>query len=112
MRAFLLILGILASWFVLVEAGAQSSRDSADIFVLSVDEQGLFSVSGDDDALRLNESSVVEQAVAALRRDAATTYVVEADEGAPYESVRRAAVLLQEAGATRISFQTRKAAQP
>jgi len=111
-RAFLLILGILASWFVLVEAGAQSSRDSADTFVLSVDRQGLFSLSGDGNAPRLNEPSVVELAVAALRRDAATTYVVEADEGAPYESVKRAAVLLQEAGATWIAFRTRKAAQP
>lgn len=109
MRISPLILGILASWFVLVEAGAQSSREGADTFVLSVDRQGLFSVPGDSN---LNESSVVEQAVAALRRDAATTYVVEADEGAPYESVKRAALLLQEAGVTRIAFRTTKAAQP
>jgi biopolymer transport protein ExbD len=111
-RISLLILGILASWFVLVAAGAQSSREGADTFVLSVDRQGLFSVPGDGNGLRLNESSVVEQAVAALRRDAATTYVVEADEGAPYESVKRAALLLQEAGATWIAFRTTKAAQP
>ena len=79
MRTFLVTLGILAASFVLVGASAQSSRDGAETFVLSVDQQGLFSVSDDG----LDESSVVEQASAALRRDAASTYVVEADEGAP-----------------------------
>ena len=112
MRTFLVSLGILGSWFVLGGASAQSSTDGSDTFVLSVDQQGLFSMSGDGNALPLDESLVVEQALASLRRGVAKTYVVEADEGAPSESVKRAAVLLQEAGVTSISFRTRNAANP
>jgi biopolymer transport protein ExbD len=110
MRTLLVALGVLVSWFVVVGASAQSSREGADTFVLSVDRQGSFSVAGDGSPLQLNESSVVEQALAALRRG--TALVVEADERAPFESVKRAAQLLQEAGATSIGFRTRSAPQP
>jgi biopolymer transport protein ExbD len=107
-RTLLVTLGILVSSFVVVGASAQSSPEGASTFVLSVDREGSFSVAGDG----LSESSVVEQASAALRKDAATGLVVEADEGAPLESVKRAAQLLQEAGATRIGFRTTSAVQP
>ena len=79
-------------------------------FVLSVDRQGSISVAGT--GVVLNESSVVEEAVAAMSRDADTALIVEADESAPIEGVERAAVLLQTAGARKISFRNRAANQP
>jgi biopolymer transport protein ExbD len=88
-------------------ATAASAQQARSAFVLSVDRQGSFSVAGTG----VDESSVVEQARAALSRDVNTALVVEGDEGAPFESVKRAAALLQQAGATRISFRTREADQ-
>ena len=79
-------------------------------FVLSVDRQGSISMAGT--GVVLNESSVVEEAVAAMSRDADTALIVEADESAPIEGVERAAVLLQTAGARKISFRNRAANQP
>ena len=79
-------------------------------FVLSVDRQGSISMAGT--GVVLNESSGVEEAVAAMSRDADTALIVEADESAPIEGVERAAVLLQTAGARKISFRNRAANQP
>lgn len=101
----LLFVGVLMC--VAIGASAQSRGST---FVLSVDREGSFSVAGT--GVVLNESSVLEQAAAALSRDADTALIVEADEGAPFESVKRAAVLLQAAGAQEISFRTRAATQP
>jgi biopolymer transport protein ExbD len=79
-------------------------------FVLSVDRQGSLSVHGT--GVALNDRTVVEEAFAALSRDADTALIVEGDEGAPVEGMRRAAELLQTAGAHKISFRTRAANQP
>jgi biopolymer transport protein ExbD len=76
---------------------------------LRVDSQGSFYVA--DAVAPLDEASVVAQAGAALSRNADVALVVEGDTAAPYQSVVRAAVLLQEAGAKKISFRTRNAAQ-
>ena len=107
-RILLVALAAFALSFVLLGASAQSSAEGPAAFVLSVDREGSLSVA----AVRLDESSVVEQAVAALRRNASTALIVEADEGAPYERVQRAALLLQQAGATGINFRTKSSAQP
>jgi biopolymer transport protein ExbD len=73
---------------------------------LRVDSEGAFFLAG----APLDEASVVAQAAAALGRDANVALVVEGDTAAPYASVMRAAVLLQQAGAKRIAFRTRNAA--
>jgi biopolymer transport protein ExbD len=109
-RALLACVGILVSSVAIVTASAQSASNIR-AFVLGVDRQGSFFVAADDAPLRLDDASVVQQAAAALRRDAGTALVVEADEGAPYDSVTRAAQLLQQAGATQIGFRTRNASQ-
>ncbi len=97
----LLVLGVLMSSCIALGASAQSP---ANPFVLNVDREGSFSVAGT--GVALSESAVIDQAVAALGRDASNALIVEGDEGAPLESVKRAAVLLQQAGATQISFRT------
>ena len=107
MRTLFVVLGVIASAFFSIGAVAQQSTDDAGTFVLSVDREGAYFVAGSNNALALNESSVVEQAGAALLRNADVTFVVEANEGTPYASVVRAATLLQEAGAKRIVFRTR-----
>jgi biopolymer transport protein ExbD len=93
-----------------VTASAQSPGDIR-AFVLGVDRQGSFFVTADDAPLRLDDPSVVQQAAAALRRDAGTALIVEADEGAPHDRVEQAARLLQLAGATNIGFRTPPANQ-
>jgi biopolymer transport protein ExbD len=107
MRTLFVVLGVIISAFFTIGAGAQQSADDASAFVLSVDRQGSYFVAGSNSALALTESSVVEQAAAALRRNAEVTLVVEASEGTPYASVVRAATLLQQAGARKIAFRTR-----
>jgi biopolymer transport protein ExbD len=106
-RCLLVVLGIVVSSLVAVGAAGQAPEDGG-AFVLRVDSEGSFFLA---DA-PLDEASVVAQAAAALARDADVALVVEGDTAAPYESVQRAAVLLQEAGAKRISFRTRNPAQP
>ena len=108
MRTLFSVLALIVSAFVVVGASAQLSTDDAGAFVLNVDPQGSYFVAGSSTALALNESSVVEQAVAAVRRNADVTLIVEAAEGTPYESVVRAATLLQQAGAKRIVFRTKR----
>lgn len=96
-----LVLGVLMSSYIALGASAQSP---ADPFVLNVDREGSFSVAGT--GVALSESAVIDQAAAALDRDASTALVVEGEERAPLDSVKRAAELLQRAGATRIWFRT------
>jgi biopolymer transport protein ExbD len=108
MRTLVAVFGLLVSSFVVGGVGAQSSAS----FVLNVDRQGSFSIDEDGASLRLDESSIVEHVVAALRRDAATALFVDADPGAPRASVIRAAQLLQQGGATRVGFRTRSADRP
>ena len=108
MRSLLCCLGIVVSLLVAVGVTAQSAGDSA-AFVLRVDSQGSFFLA--DAAEPSDEASVVAQAAAALNRDANVALVVEGDADAPYQSVTCAALLLQEAGAKRISFRTRSANQ-
>ena len=107
MRSLLVVLGIVVSSLGAVGAAGQAAGDGAS-FVLRVDPEGSFFLA---DA-PLDEASVVAQAAAALGRDANVALVVEADTAAPYERVKRAAALLQEAGAKQISFRTWNAAQP
>ena len=108
MRSLLVVLGIVVSSLVVVGAAGQAPGD-AGAFVLRVDSEGSFFLA--DAVTPLDEAAVVAQAAAALGRDADVALVVEGDRDAPYESVKRAAVLLQEAGAKRISFRTRNVAQ-
>jgi biopolymer transport protein ExbD len=107
MRTRFVVLAAIVSAFVAVGASSQPVTDDAGGFVLNVDPQGSFFVAGTSTALALSESSVVEQAVAALRRNADVKLIVEAAESAPYASVVRAATLLQQAGAKRIVFRTK-----
>ena len=75
--------------------------------VLSVDSEGRFylNIAEDDDA-PIEEAQIVELASAVLRRNAETPVLVKADETVPYGRVVTGAVLLQQAGATKIGFQT------
>jgi biopolymer transport protein TolR len=75
--------------------------------VLSVDREGKFylNIGGDEEA-PVDDATVVERASAALRRNAQTPVLVKADESVPYGRVVHGAVLLQQAGATKIGFQT------
>ena len=75
--------------------------------VLSVDREGQFYLNiGDDDEAPIDDATVVERASAVLRRNAQTPVLVKADEAVPYGRVVTGAVLLQQAGATKIGFQT------
>ena len=75
--------------------------------VLSVDREGQFYLNiGDDDDSPIEDATVVERASAVLRRNAQTPVLVKADEAVPYGRVVTGAVLLQQAGATKIGFQT------
>ena len=75
--------------------------------VLSVDREGQFYLNiGDDDETPVDDATVVERASAVLRRNAQTPVLVKADEAVPYGRVVTGAVLLQQAGATKIGFQT------
>jgi biopolymer transport protein ExbD len=98
---YLRVGSFLASYLILAGASAQLPTTGSGTFVLSVDRQGFYFSAGDP----LDEAAVVAQAAAALSRGAAL--VVEAEQDAPYQRVVRAAVLLQQSGATKISFRTR-----
>jgi biopolymer transport protein TolR len=75
--------------------------------VLSVDREGKFYLNiGDDEEVAIDDATVVERASAVLRRNAQTPVLVKADEAVPYGRVVTGAVLLQQAGATKIGFQT------
>jgi biopolymer transport protein ExbD len=102
-RYLRVVLSFLISSFMLASAPAQLATDAPGTFVLGVDRQGAYFLAGS--GTPLDDAAVVAQAAAALSR--AAGLVVEADQGAPYESVARAAVLLQQAGARQIGFRTR-----
>ena len=75
--------------------------------VLSVDREGKYYLNvGDNEDQPIDEATVVERASAVLRRNAQTPVLVQADETVPYGRVVTGAVLLQQAGATKIGFQT------
>jgi biopolymer transport protein TolR len=75
--------------------------------VLSVDREGKFYLNiGDDEEAPVDDATVLERASAVLRRNAQTPVLVKADEAVPYGRVVSGAVLLQQAGATKIGFQT------
>jgi biopolymer transport protein ExbD len=103
MRYLRLGVSLLISYIVLAGASAQLPANGLGTFVLSVDRQGSYFSAGD--RTPLDDAAVVAQAAAALSRGA--DFVVEAEEDAPYQSVVRAAALLQQSGATKISFRTR-----
>ena len=110
MRHLRVVLASLISLVILAGASAQLATNASGTFVLSVDRQGAYFSAAD--GTPLDEAAVVAQASAALSRDADTGVVVEAEEDAPYQSVVRAAALLQRAGAKAISFRTRRADRP
>ena len=75
--------------------------------VLSVDREGNYYLNiGDNEDQPVDESTIVERASAVIRRNAQTPVLVQADETVPYGRVVTGAVLLQQAGATKIGFQT------
>lgn len=75
--------------------------------VLSVDRDGKFYLNiADDEEAPIEEAAIVELASAAIRRNAQTPVLVKADENVPYGRVVVGATLLQQAGATKIGFQT------
>jgi biopolymer transport protein TolR len=75
--------------------------------VLSIDREGNYFLNvGDDEDQPVDEATIVERASAVLRQNAQTPVLVQADETVPYGRVVTGAVLLQEAGATKIGFQT------
>jgi len=75
--------------------------------VLSVDREGKYYLNvGDDEDTAIDDATVVERASAVLRRNAQTPVLVQADETVPYGRVVTGAVLLQQAGAAKIGFQT------
>jgi biopolymer transport protein TolR len=75
--------------------------------VLSVDRDGKYYLNvGDDEDLPVDDATVVERVSAVLRRNAQTPVLVQADETVPYGRVVTGAVLLQQAGAAKIGFQT------
>lgn len=105
MRHLRVVLSYLISSFMLSSATAQLPANGPATFVLGVDREGAYFLAGS--GTPLDESAVVAQATAALSRAADTAIVVEADQGAPSRSVVRAADLLQQSGAKKISFRTR-----
>ena len=75
--------------------------------VLSVDREGRYFLNvGDDEDQPVDDATIVERASAVLRRNAQTPVLVQADETVPYGRVVTGAVLLQQAGASKIGFQT------
>jgi biopolymer transport protein TolR len=75
--------------------------------VLSVDREGRFYLNiGDDQDAPIEDATVLERASAVIRRNAQTPVLVKADQNVPYGRVVTGAVLLQQAGATKIGFQT------
>jgi biopolymer transport protein TolR len=75
--------------------------------VLSIDREGNYYLNvGDDEDQPIDEATVVERASAVLRRNAQTPVLVQGDENVAYRSVVAGAVLLQQAGASKIGFQT------
>jgi biopolymer transport protein ExbD len=97
------VVKVLALVLFAFGAAAQPT-DTATTFVVHVDREGALSVAGE--TAPLDDASIVSQAAAALQRDSDTVLVVEGDSGAPYRDVVRAAQLLQQSGATKISFRT------
>jgi len=113
MRTLCNVLSVLVSSMVVITADAQSPiLIPDDAFVLSIDGQGLFYVTGDDAPLQVDEVTLRERTVTVLRRDADTPIFIEAEATAPRESVTRALQLLSEAGANKVDIRTKSAAQP
>jgi biopolymer transport protein TolR len=75
--------------------------------VLSIDREGNYYLNvGDNEDEPIDDATVVERASAVLRRNAQTPVLVQGDENVAYRSVVAGAVLLQQAGAAKIGFQT------
>jgi len=75
--------------------------------VLSVNREGQYFLNvGENEDQPVDEDTVVELARTVLQRNADTPVLVQADETVPYGRVVTGAVLLQQAGATKIGFQT------
>jgi biopolymer transport protein TolR len=75
--------------------------------VLSIDREGNYYLNvGDDVSEPVDDATIVERASAVLRQNAQTPVLVQADETVPYGRVVTGAVLLQQAGASKIGFQT------
>jgi biopolymer transport protein TolR len=75
--------------------------------VLSIDREGQYYLNvGDEEDQPIDDETVVERAAAVLRQNPQTPVLVQGDETVPYGRVVTGAVLLQQAGAAKIGFQT------
>jgi len=75
--------------------------------VLSIDRQGRFYLNvGANSKQAIDEQVTLIRATAALRRTPERTVLVNGDQAVNYGRVVRAMVLLQQAGAHKIGFQT------
>jgi biopolymer transport protein TolR len=79
----------------------------SDPLVLSVDSEGRFYLNfGGDAETAIDESTVVERAGAALRRNADVPMFVRGDEGAAHGRVMHGFALLKQAGANQVVLVT------
>jgi biopolymer transport protein TolR len=78
-----------------------------DPLILSVDKQGkLYLNLGSNQDAPMDEQTIVDRVAAVLRRDPETPVLVKADQNVPYGRVVAGMVLLQNAGAQKVGFQT------
>jgi biopolymer transport protein TolR len=75
--------------------------------VLSIDREGQYYLNiGEEEDQPIDDETVVERASSVLRQNPQTPVLVQGDETVPYGRVVTGAVLLQQAGAAKIGFQT------
>jgi biopolymer transport protein TolR len=82
-------------------------RENQPPLVLSIDAQGrLYLNVGANPKLPLSDQTALVRATAALRRAPERTVLVNGDQAVSYGRVVQAMVLLQQAGARKVGFQT------
>jgi biopolymer transport protein TolR len=82
-------------------------QDKHEPLILSVDRKGNFYVNlGGDQDKPIDEQTLVDRVATVLRREPDTAVLVKADTNVPYGRVVTGMVLLQNAGAKKIGFQT------
>ena len=76
--------------------------------VLSIDREGRFylNIGGKETDASIDESTVLERASAAIRRNPQTPVLVKGDENVPYGRVVVGMTLLTQAGASKVGFLT------
>jgi biopolymer transport protein TolR len=82
-------------------------QEKHDPLILSVDKKGNFYLNlGSDQDKPIEEQALVDRVGSVLRREPDTAVLVKADTNVPYGRVVTGMVLLQNAGAKKIGFQT------